>query len=190
MSNSQKQIKTIVFIAIYVAITLALDVAKESLGFLEMPQGGSINIALIPVVLASFHLGPMLGMAVGAIWMIAPFIIMPSSFYFSAINMPLGVLCDYIIPSVIIGAASFIFIKKENIFTMEAGIVITMLIRIASLVASGVYAWPNDVAAGSKEALIGSLSYNLPYSLATMAVLMVVVPLIYKALAKQMKAFK
>ena len=174
-----------VLMAMYVALAVALDIFKESIAFLDMPQGGSVNIALIPVVLAAFHLGPLWGMATGAIWMLVSFIIIPPTL--ASGYALLGFLLDYVVPSIIIGGASFIFIKKSNLWTMEAGIVITMLIRMLSLVISGAFAWPGDYAAGSLAAWIASAQYNLPYSIATMVMLMVVTPLLYRLFAKEMK---
>lgn len=166
----------------YAALAIALDVFKEMISFLDLPQGGSINIALIPVVIASFHLGPVLGMAVGAIWMLVSFVVTPP--YFAQSFVILGFICDYVIPSIIVGLASFIYKKKASLITMEFGIVFTMLIRTLSILISGAYAWPGDAASGSAAAWAGSVGYNLPYCLATMAMLMIIVPIIYKTFEK------
>ena len=39
-----KNLKKMIMITIYVALALVLDFVKEMIPFLNMPQGGSINI--------------------------------------------------------------------------------------------------------------------------------------------------
>lgn len=159
--------------ALYVALAIALDYFKEMLPFLNMPQGGSVNIALIPIVVASFHLGWLKGMGVGAIWYLLSTLMGLNP---DTIGVMQHVL-DYIVPSVVIGAAA-IFYRKHTLLEAELGIGLMMIIRMASIIISGAYFWPDGVASGSAAAWAGSLSYNLPYSLATMIMLMIVVPLI------------
>lgn len=185
MSKANRTIKIMVFIAMYAALAVALDIVKEMLTFLDMPQGGSINIALIPVVLASFHLGPVLGMAVGTIWMLVSFVVTPP--YFAQNFMVLGFVCDYVIPSIIVGASSLFYQHKQNYLMMEIGIGFTMLIRTVSILISGAFAWPGEAAAGSAAAWAGSFGYNLPYCLATTVMLMVIIPILYRTFEKVFK---
>lgn len=159
----------------YTALALVLDFVKELLPFLNMPQGGSINIALIPVVLASFHLGVKNGLVVGALWWAISSLMGLNSWFISILQY----VIDYVIPSIIIGAAA-IFYKHKSLLEAELGILLVMLLRTLSVVLSGVYFWPSDAAAGSVAAWSGSLAYNLPYSIATTIMLMVIVPLVLK----------
>ena len=48
--NMNNKTKELVLIALFIALAIVLDYIKEFLPFLNMPSGGSINIALIPVV--------------------------------------------------------------------------------------------------------------------------------------------
>ena len=168
--------------AIYVALALALDYFKEMLPFLNMPQGGSVNIALIPVVLASFHLGWLKGLAVAALWWLISSLMGLNSSFVNVIQY----LLDYIIPSLVIGLAA-IFYKKHTVLELELGIFLTMLVRTLSILISGVYYWPDGVAAGSWPAWLASFSYNLPYSIATCVMLMIVIPLIMSRLKPQLE---
>ena len=49
-------------------MALVLDYIKSFIPFLNMPSGGSINIALIPIVICSFHLGYVDAMSCGLLW--------------------------------------------------------------------------------------------------------------------------
>ena len=180
-----KKFKTrdIILIALYVALAIVVDYFKEMLTFLNMPMGGSINIALIPVVIGSFHLGPVKGAVIGFLWWLVSSLFGLNPYFINIVQY----LLDYIVPSVIIGAAS-IFYKKHTVLEAEVGIFLTMAIRTLSIIVSGVYFWPDGVAAGSWAAWTASLSYNLPYCIATGAMLMVVVPIVMSRIKPITKA--
>ena len=177
MKNNK--VKTIVFMSLYVALAIVLDYIKEFIPFLNMAAGGSINIALIPVVVASFHLGYSKGVLTGLLWWLLSFVLGLNRYF---ISVPQYVL-DYIIPSGIAGICS-LFYKKKKITEAEIGITLMMIIRMISVIISGAIYWPGDLAAGSTAAWIYSLSYNLPYSLLTLIMLLLLVPIILKSLRK------
>ena len=176
MKNKTREI---VLIALFIALAIVLDLIKEMLPFLNMPSGGSINIALIPVVVGSFVLGYKKGIVIGLMWWLLTFVMGMNRWF---INIP-QYLLDYIIPSGIVGISS-IFFKKKKVSETILGICLAMLIRTISIVVSGAIYWPGDAASGSVAAWVGSLSYNLPYSLATLAMLIIVVPIILNAIKK------
>lgn len=167
--------KNLVMISIYIALCVGLDIVKELIPFINMPSGGSINIALIPLTICSFHLGIKKGMITGLLWLIVSSILGLNNYY---ISIP-QIIFDYVIPSVIVGASS-IFYKKKNLLEIEFGIFLTMLIRTLSITYSGAVFWYN----GTLAAWIDSCAYNLPYSIATLIVLMISTPLLLKTLKK------
>ena len=172
-----KNLKKMIMITIYVALALVLDFVKEMIPFLNMPQGGSINIALIPIVILSFHFGVKEGMMGGMLWWLISSILGLNKWF---VSVPQYVV-DYILPSVLPGMAAM-FYRRKNVYEAEAGILTSMLIRTLMLVISGAYFWPDGVAAGSAPAWTASLAYNLPYSIATTVILMIVVPLLLKTI--------
>lgn len=180
-----KNIKRMAFIAIYVALAIVLDFIKEFIPFLNMPQGGSINIALIPIVFASFHLGYKEGFVAGLLWWAISSLMGLNRW----ILTPLQYLLDYIIPSSIIGLAGIFYKEKSSNIQIILGILLVMIIRTLSIVISGVYYWPDDLAAGSLAAWSASLAYNLPYSIATCIMLMIVIPLLLRTLKGRLKRY-
>ncbi len=176
--------KDIILIALYAALAIVVDYFKELLTFLDLPMGGSINIALIPVVVGAFHLGPKKGVLIGFLWWLVSSLFGLNPYFINVVQY----LLDYIVPSVIIGASS-IFYKKRSLLEAEAGILLTMAIRTLSIVISGVYFWPDGVAAGSWAAWMASLSYNLPYCIATGVMLMAVVPIVISRIKHITKAW-
>ena len=49
--------KDLVYMALYAALFIVLDVAVNTLGILQMPNGGSLGVSVIPLLMASYHLG-------------------------------------------------------------------------------------------------------------------------------------
>ena len=172
--------KELTTISIYVAIAIALDIIKEFIPFLNMPSGGSINIALIPITLCSFHLGIKDGLLVGILWFVVSSLIGLNKYFVSFGQ----IVFDYIIPSIIMGLSS-IFYRRKKLIEIELGILLMMIIRTFSICLSGaVYWFDAALAKGSTEAWIFSLTYNLPYSLLTTLMLLIVIPLIFNSLKK------
>ena len=169
--------RDLVYIAMYVALAVVLNVFKEMIPFINMPNGGSINIALIPIAIASFHLGWKKGVVIAFLWWLITFMMGYNNYFLN----PVQYLLDYLIPYLALGFAG-IFYKKNNLFTMELGITITMLINTFSVIISGVYFWAEGMAAGSWPAWLFSLQYNLTYSIPTLVLLLIVVPLAHRLL--------
>lgn len=173
-----KKTRLLVILSCYLSLAVGLDLVKKFIPFLNMPSGGSVNIALIPIIICSFHLGVKYGVLTGFLWFVVSTIIGLNSFFISFAQ----ILFDYIIPSSIIGLAS-VFYKKKTMLEIELGILFTMLVRTFSICLSGAYFWfDNSTTAGSFNAWIGSFVYNLPYSLITTLMLLIVIPLLLKYL--------
>ena len=47
--------KDLVYMALYAALFIVLDVAVNTLGILQMPNGGSLGVSVIPLLMASYH---------------------------------------------------------------------------------------------------------------------------------------
>lgn len=175
-----KKTKKIVLISIYTTLAIVLDVIKEFIPFLNMPSGGSVNIALIPIALCSFHLGIGHSFISGVLWFVISSILGLNKYFISFGQ----IIFDYIIPSTILCLAS-IFYKRSKTIEIEIGILLAMIIRTLSICYSGAIYWfDSSAASGSIEAWSGSLIYNLPYSLATCLMLMLIIPLLLKTLKK------
>jgi len=176
--------KNLVYLAMYIALAIILDLIKEMVPIFEMPMGGSVNIAAIPIVLCSFHLGCLRGSLAGLCWYLISSLL--------GLNYPpvsfMECLLDYLLPSIILGCASFLWWQKKDIWRMQFGILIVNIIRMISIIIAGAYYWfPESSSAGSAAAWLNSLSYNSPYLLATTLLLMVIVPLIYKRIQKYLQ---
>lgn len=177
MKNSYR----LTVISISVALCVVLDYLKTFLPFLNMPMGGSINIALIPLVTISYVYSYKEGMITGFLWWLVSSLLGLNNYILNVGQY----LLDYILPSIIPGLSSLLCLKiKNDKLKIMSGITLAMLLRSFVLVLSGAYFWPGEFAKGSVAAWMGSLSYNLPYNLLTCVMLCIVVPVLYKRIGK------
>lgn len=179
-------VKDLVLMAFYAALALVLDYVSAMIPFLQMPQGGSINLAVVPVFVASYHLGWKKGLVSGLLWWLIGFIMGLNNWYVD----PMQYALDYIIPAAICGLAA-ILPRIGSISNLYSGVVVMMILKFISHVLSGVYYWPPEGAArGSVAAWTYSLGYNLWYNLATLVVALILVPLLVNRLSKMRHDFK
>ena len=181
----------------YVALAIVLDYIKKMIPFASLwPNGGSVDISLIPLVFASFHLGWKWGIATAAIQFVVSIMMGATHIYVAPYKPVFGFIFDYIVPSVIIGAAAFLWNKDDRKFSkkamikMEIGIFVVMAIRIFSFILSGAYCWMEDaVNAGSPAAWIFAVTDTLGYAIPTLIILMIILPILYNMLKSQFRKF-
>ena len=101
MSN-KKHIQYLSYLALYTAMYVVLKFVGNLIPFLAMPNGGSIELELIAVCLASYHLKWKGGVAVALLsWLIT--IVLGFPMYFVH---PVQIALDYVLPLVFIGLSS------------------------------------------------------------------------------------
>ncbi|MCH4208436.1 MAG: energy-coupled thiamine transporter ThiT [Solobacterium sp.] len=176
--KSSSRIRLLTYMALFIALYVVLEYAGMFIPFLQMPQGGSIELYWIPVFVASYMLGWQYGVIVAVVSWVVSFILGIPMYFVK----PMQILLDYIAPLVVCGLASLYFKGKYKYYV---GVTIAMVLKYVSQVLSGVYYWPpEDSVAGSSAAWIYSLGYNAWYNLATLVVCIILVPLLMKRLEK------
>ena len=173
------QTKLLAYMALYAALYVVLKTVGNFIPFLQMPNGGSIEIELIAVFIASWHLGWSYGIGVALLsWLIT--FVMGSGRWF--LN-PMQYALDYFIPLIVVGMGSLLGGKSGSRYLI--GVIAGMVLKYASNVLSGVYYWPpEETVAGSSIAWVYSLNYNLWYNLVTCIACALIVPVLLKRLAK------
>jgi len=177
--KTRNQTRLLAYMALYAALYVVLKYVGELIPFLKMPQGGSIEIELIAVFIASWHLGWKYGIGVALLSWLITFVLGSGRWYLN----PMQYSLDYFIPLIVVGMAE-LFAGKSR-YRYYIGVAVSMILKYASTVLSGVYYWPPEGSvAGSGPAWVYSLSYNLGYNLATCIVCAIVVPLLISRLEK------
>ncbi len=163
-------VKDLVLMAFYVALFMILDSFVNTLPFFQMPNGGSLGISTLALIIASYHLGWQKGLLVAIVSVFAQFITGPM--YTPTL---LGFVLDYLIGFSVYGLACLF----PTVKMFYSGVFITNLIRFASSVISGVYVWQTP--------WWGSITYNATYIIPTLIVGLVFTPLFMKALEPRLK---
>lgn len=172
------KIKDLVFMAFYLALAITLEYMSKMIPF-EMPFGGKLELHVIALFAASFHLGWQKGGIVAIlVFVIETFLGLNKWLY-----TPGQIFLDYILPLLACGTAALY--PKIIVNNVYSGVVIGMIVKYISHVLVGVYYWfPEGTAAWSMEAWAYSAGYNLTYCLPTLVVAVIVAPLLVLKLQK------
>lgn len=169
--------------AMLIALAFVLELVSKMVPLLQMPQGGSISLAMLPILILSFHLGWKWGILGGVTYGVLNFLVDASgaihwgSFFF-----------DYIFAFGILGIAGFFArpVLKGKIAYFVVGIILGGFGRYVFHGLSGVIFFAKY--AGEEGAFVYSfLIYNLPYMSASIALCIAVGLLLYRPLIAMFK---
>jgi len=163
------------FIALYSALFIVLDYAAHVFGLFQMPNGGSLGLGSLAILVAAYHLGWKEGVAVGLI-SIPLQVISSGGIWFTPTWPLIGLIMDYVIPFGVYGLAPIFRDIKIASFKIKTGVILTNLIRFISHVVVGALLW--------NVTWVGSLIYNAWYMIPTLILGVILVPLIMNRLPK------
>ena len=155
----------LVLMAFYVALFCVLDVFVNTLGIFQMPNGGSLGVSTLALLMASYHLGWKKGLVVAF-----------ASVFFQFVTGPmytpdlLGFVLDYLLAFTVYGLAS----AFPNYGVFYSGVFITNLVRFICSTISGVVIWKID--------LWGSVVYQATYMVPTLIMGLILIPLLVHSL--------
>lgn len=153
--------KDLVYMALYAALFIVLDVAVNTLGILQMPNGGSLGVSVIPLLMASYHLGWQKGTVVAVLSILLQYVTGPM--YTPDL---VGFLLDYFFAFSVYGLASLF----PNYKWFYSGVLVTNLVRLICSTLSGILVW--------ETAPWASLVYNATYMIPTTILCLVLLPLV------------
>lgn len=168
MKNNNLTTRELVLIAVYAALFITIELVQNQLGLFKMPQGGSLSVSAVILLLASYHLGYKKGVAISLLSVALQFI--TGDMYLA--TGPIGFFLDYVIAYGVYGLAS-LFPNYKYLYT---GVIITNLTRYIVSTISGMLFFKVD--------LVGSLIYNATYMIPTTLVAIVLVPLLHQRMKK------
>ncbi len=144
-------------------ICLGLAIVLGLFNLFTMPQGGSISIAALPIIVFAMRNGWKSGVFVGLIYGVLQLIIGP---IYSV--HPISIIFDYLL----VGAVLGLIINNKSNFKYIARFAIVFVVRYLSYVLSGVVVFASY--AGDQNPIIYSLVYN-SYALVEMVVILAVI---------------
>lgn len=166
----RSQTRDLVLMAFYIALFMVLDYLTNLIPLLKMPNGGSLGVSTIALLMASYHLGWKKGLAVALLSVFAQFITGPM--YTPDL---VGFLLDYVLAFSVYGFASLF----PNVGWFYTGVFVSNALRFGFSTISGVVVW--GLAWGP------SAAYNISYMGPTLVLGLVLLPLLVKALEPMMK---
>lgn len=185
MKNKEKLILC-VEVAIFASIGYALDLLASVYSGYLFPFGGSLSLALIPVIVLSFRRGPFAGFICGLIIGFLDLLDGVPAFTDTWYNYLLMVFLDYLIAyplAGIVGVFKPLF-KKINInLVVVISTVVGGLLKFFVHFLSGVLLWPEFPNQPILERCIYSLTYNGGYmfpTIVTCSIIMFLVSIKFK----------
>lgn len=157
-------------IAIIIALTAVFEIIFSNLGITLFPNGGSISLAVLPLMILTVRYGFVSGLIAASIFGIFQFIL-PYPVYFLT---PLQYVFDYILPYV---AIPFVVLFGKKSTQLVVGGIIVFGLKYLSHVIAGVVYW-GEYAPEGFSAWTWSLWYNATYSVPSVILSVVVLYLI------------
>lgn len=172
--NNQSTSKTsmttqqIVLMAFYLALFTVLDFLSNTVPMFQMPQGGSLSLGTIALLLASYQLGWKKGLLVALLSVVMQFV--TGRMYILGF---VQFLLDYVIAFGIYGIACLF----PNFGWFYTGILVTNVVRFFSSTLSGVFFY--------ETTFVASMAYQASYMVPTLIADLVLIPLMIQALKKR-----
>ncbi len=157
--------RNIAYMAMYLALFFVLDWLSNTLPLFRMPQGGTLGIGTIALLMASYHLGWKLGTITAMLSVLLQFA--TGQMYILGF---VQFLLDYFIAFSVYGIACLF----PNFKLFYSGILVTNAVRFLSSTISGVVFYGLT--------WVPSMAYQATYMIPTLILDLILVPLLIKAM--------
>jgi thiamine transporter len=154
------------------ALAIALAFVLGFVTVFRMPFGGSISLEMLPLILLALRQGPVVGIVAGGVYGLLNLIVSPFAVH------PVQVLFDYPLAFAALGLAGFFLPTMRGAIL---GTVVAVLARLACHFISGVIFFASYAPEGWNPYLY-SAAYNAAYLVPSLAIALVVVVLLLRAL--------
>ncbi len=170
--NNQNIFSTKVLAEIIVFVAMAGALALISHSFFGLPQGGSINLGMVPIFWLALRRGPKIGIFAGVVLgvvdlAIEPFVVNPAQFI---LDYPLAFAC--------VGLAGFF--RKPAVVGPIVGVVVGGTGRFLSHFVSGVIYFPQYAPAGMSPVVYSAI-YNATYMVPSIIICAIVIALLQRS---------
>ena len=155
------------------ALAIALAFVLGLIKVFQMPFGGSISLEMVPLILLALRQGPFVGVVAGAAFGLLDLAIEPVAFH------PVQVVFDYPLAFGVLGLAGLF---QPTVRGAIVGTVVAVLARFLCHFVSGVVFFASYAPEGWNPYLY-SAAYNAGYLVPSLAIALVAVVVLLRALA-------
>lgn len=152
-----------------IAVCIAMAVVGSFIKVWEMPQGGSVALTMVPILLISIKRGPWAGTVTGAIYGLLSLLIA------GVIYHPMSILLDYVLAFGLLGLAGFF---RKNVPQVILGCFVGVAGRFVSSLVSGAVLFAEYAPAGQNP-WIYSLVYQATYLVPEFIISTVIIVLLF-----------
>ncbi len=155
-----------------VAVCIAMAVVCSFLKVWEMPQGGSVALTMVPILVIAVRRGAIDGIMAGAVYGLISLLIA------GVVYHPMSILLDYVLAFGLLGVAGFF---KKNLSGIIMGTTVGVAGRFISSLISGAVLFAEYAPEGQNPwvySVIYQATYMVPELIISLAVLLL---LFYKA---------
>lgn len=161
-----------------IAVSIALASVFHFIRLWEMPQGGSVSLAMVPILFIAFRRGAISGISAGAVYGLLSII------FDGVIYHPMSIFLDYLFAFGVLGIAGFF---PKNTFGIISGSTVAVLGRFFFSLMSGVFLFASYAPEGQSP-WIYSAVYNGSYLLPELVIVILVLTVLYTFNKKLFKA--
>lgn len=155
--------------SILVALAVVFELIFKAIPFLNMPQGGSASLSMLPLFILAYRRGVSWGVVGGALYSIVNLLIDGGLYHWGSLFL------DYLLAFSCIGLAGFFRkLAKNNSFWLCVGCFTGVLGRYLFTSLSGVLIFGEYAEPGMNVWYYSFIYYNLPYMMTSMIMCMIV----------------
>lgn len=161
-----------------IGVAVALAVVLNFLKLWRMPQGGSISLEMLPVLVIAFRWGLGAGMFSGLAYGLLQLM------FGAYIIHPVQLIMDYPLPYMVLGVAGMFKIRKDDIIQplkMFWAVLVASALRLIVHILSGVIFFSSYAPEGQNVWLYSTI-YNATFLIPTTIITYIVLIIIMKAL--------
>lgn len=164
--------KKLTEIAVLISLAVVLEVIFTGLGafipFLQLPYGGRVSMAMLPLFVIVYRHGVKLGMYSGAIYGLLNLMLDAQIWHWASVFL------DYVIAFGLIGVSGLIYlVMPKNLKSFLLSVLIGMTLRFISSYVSGVVLFAEWMPESFDNIYWYSFVYNIYYMLPSMILIMI-----------------